>query len=428
MATPEQRHVWKERIRTESPEVLFPGTPRAFEVTPAEKIRYEANAAFGAVLVDDLVWLVSAEATVTEEELLKRQTMRAAALSTDEQRVRFEKCTKRLVELVRQTNTIGRKEILHRIQQYADVVTEGMSSFRFSHVSPEDIEVTSYGAVLVTIRDRHMWEDELEFLPTSSGLKVGTPQFEGTTTRQRDAFSRLIFLKAIGTEQEDSARPHELFHYLYRQVFVQEMTIRYATKTQRSTFSMLRNELIAYALSEEWQSGLRELLNRRDVGDDRLLRTKIKEEIAAELGTTSVSKEGLAQVDEYGFMLLQAQSEITRLFLKRSTAFKDWIGCALVAEDVKELVYHLAQIEPGPLDADALIPRNADGTLPLPMARKLGYLATNYLLKVQNVDRFINSIEYSLEQEQKKSDPDTKVIDSWNALLVQLKKFEKDIA
>lgn len=428
MATPEQRHAWKERIRTESPEVLFPGTPRAFEVTPAEKIRYEANAAFGAVLVDDLVWLVSAEATVTEEELLKRQAMRAAALQTDEQRGHLENVTKRLIELMQQTKKIGRKEILHRIQSFSDIASAGTSSFRFSQLDPEDIEVTPFGAVVVTIRDQQLWENELGFLASANGIKLTTNKVPFTSSKQHMTFSRVIFVKSISDSLTDGYRSHELFHDLYHQVVEHEMISRYKMITQREIFSDLQNELLAYAISEEWQPQLSDLLNRREHVTDAKLRGQIQKEISSEFEMNSVSrKEAQERAAAYVQMLLQVQSELVRLYLIKNTDFTKWMGCILASAELKELAYHLTQIEPGPLDADTLISRNADGTVLFAEVSDFASHVIYYLLSVRHLDGLIHSVKSSLLQQESKINPNEAEIDEWRRLLKALEEYNKNI-
>lgn len=183
------------------------------------------------------------------------------------------------------------------------------------------------------------------------------------------------------------------------------------------------------AIAGDWWPSLIWLLNRQELGEDNNLRKTVMQEIRNELLAKSVpKKEALQEAKEFGQMLSLVQSELVRLWLKKSNAFKQCIGCLLTCEELKECVYHLSSIDPEPLDADRLLSRNPDGTVSLKEAEDFGYSVTNHLLYVRHYDRLVASVELSLAEAKKQEKVDTQVVDQWTALLVRLKEYEKDIA
>ncbi len=429
----EQQREWKREIKETEDLRLFSGTAKEFSITPGERLRYEADAAFASLLVDDLRWLSAQPSSLTEEVLLKHQAELSPLLQTDDQRRRVTAISEKLQVLLRQTAQIGRKELLHRLQQWIDHADQDVdtgSSIQLSAIDRRDIEVTPFGAILITVRDRHIWEDELEFSPTAYGMKMLFGPIKGMSTRLQEAMNRVVFFnESDGATIRPEQRSHELFHDLYHRVFKSSLNNRYRLPTQKTVFSELQNELIAYALSEQWNANLRDLLSsrwgQRGEKTNPQLRQLIKQRVLEEGVAAGVGEaEAMKIAQGFSRMIQRAQSEITRLSIKQSQAFTPALIAALSSGDMKELVYHLAQIDPEPLDPDVILPKNPDGTVFFDGALTFGRDIADHLFSVRHLGSLIDVIEQGLRVEAAKEHPREFVLRAGEEVVRDLKKSQ----
>lgn len=347
----EQQRIWRQELRERQAEILFPGTKKELHVSPAEQIRYEEHAKVGALVAEDLRWIVSQDQSIQEAALNARFQAQIESGLTPDQTERLRVVRDKLLKQYHITQKVGRAELLHRVETAADRLSGGLVEFRPSNLPEEDREVTPLGAILFTIRDAHAWEDELGLQERTKGVTVRYDEEMLATLsyRERDALRRVIFLRATDDgPQQAAVRRHELFHDLYEHVLKDSLKVAYTNPTQAKWFRKLQNELIAYAISGDWQVSLSALVNVQKQGNKRV-RERIAASIEESADVTGEAKEKLrAQAERFKNEISALEYHLCRLALSESTAFLPWIQALIAAESVKELVYHLSRIPSDP--------------------------------------------------------------------------------
>ncbi len=382
MATLEQSSTWLKTIRENVSEEIYGGTNRELVISPAEKIRYTENAKLGAVLVEDLEWLIEQDTNLTVEELAKRHAKIESSLTSDKQRSYFTDVKGRLEKKAEVTKKIGRTETLRRIQACLDGVATAvlrqagelerdeedreLFPFQLSTLDPRDVEVTTFGAVVITVRDEKIWTDQIGLPMTLRGVKMQGFAEEHLIPRAHlKAFGQVVFLfqsERVSPDAYRKIRSHELFHHYYALAFEEGAAVAYPPGNKRAYFSMLKNELIAYTLGEEWQTSYRGLLNRGKDGTETDLLKFIQHSVMVEAveGGQDLSAAN-KEADEFLRHMRCLRAELVRLSIKKSQAFKEMLTHLLAAESVKELAYHLSSIEAGPINPHKTVSKNAKG-------------------------------------------------------------------
>lgn len=441
----ERQRTWKQELRETQPEVFFPGTELEMTVSPVERIRYRERARFGALLMEDLSWLLAREGKLDDAEIIQHHAVLMQQGLTEDQQHRLTLMHEMLLRQLHLTRSIGRQELLHRVQRFMDAKTNGLGAFRLTNVPHEDIEVTPFGAVVVTIRDRHMWEEELGFSPTSRGKKKRSLQHtvDQIPKRLREAYNRLVFVRARPDVDERLTRTHELFHDLYRLLFRKVLETDYRNPSMAWVFKDLKNELIAYGLSEQWQLHLAKLLNIKDPHEgtdilngvfeqNEVLRVRIAKNIERDYLLHGVTQEeAIVQTKRFTLDLRRLEYLLSKHALCRSQAFQPWLASLLVSGSVKELVYHLHATDPGFPDADLHITREPGGFVPYRPVKRLVRWSIFHAFPIAHLDRLVQSIQATLAHDLKSLDgltpefiPDLEgQISGWQTILERIERY-----
>lgn len=418
----EQQRTWKREIKDGTPEILFSGTSKEIVVSPAEQVRYKEHVKFGTILTDDLFWAVSQDQALDETAIEERfQTLVDKSL-TDDQRKRLAYVRDMLLRQYTITRQVGRTELLHRVESAADDISGGMEEFRLSNVDAEDIEITPFGAIVITVRDRRMWEEELGFPSATKGRKftLNRKLISLLTLRQREAVGRLIFVRANDSAQwSASVRKHELFHDLYRYVFQSVLKTDYVNPEEQRFFRELKNELIAYAISEIWQLKLCFLLNWKELGNKQMRKfvASLVEKAWVAEGVTV--NEARARATVFTEEISAVEYHLCRLALSGSKAFVPWIHVLIASESVKELVYHLSHIPSDPIDAVKIAIKQPGGEPIFSRAKDLVHWASAKSLPVLHLDQLADAIRWRLDEEKLK-DPSSRAVQNWRQLLEEI--------
>lgn len=419
----EQQHVWKQEIKNGTPEVLFPGTSKEIIVSPVEQVRYKEHAKFGALLADDLAWAVSQDQGIDQVAIEQRFQILAGRGLTEDQRKRLGSVRDVLLRHYKMTKQVGRKELLHRVESAADRVSDGLVHFRLSHVDPDDIEITPFGAIVITIRDRRVWEEELEKSAETmaSTTRIDEELVKQLPSREREALERMIFLRATDDGPWQSAiRRHELFHDLYKRAFNPVMKVDYKNSEQVTYFRELRNELTAYAVSEDWQLKLSALLNWKQRIGNKHIREQIATRVEKEwVEDGAAEDEAHTQAKIFTGEINSLEYHLCRLSLSGSKAFTPWIHALIASESLKELVYHLSHIPSDPIDA-AKIAIKQPGDEPIfSKAKDLVHWTSAKSLPVLHLDQLVESIRRRLDKEKSK-DASSRAVQNWQQLLEEI--------
>ncbi len=418
----EKQHVWKQEIKEGAPEVVRSGTSKEIIISPAEQVRYKEHAKFGAMLANDLQWAVSQDQALDEMAIEARFQGLANQGLIGDQRKRLESVRDLLLRQYAITKKVGRRELLRRVESAADRLTGGLVQFRPSNVDPEDIEITPFGAIIVTIRDRAMWEDELGYSEETKGSTVRIDEQDRAKLplREREAIERMIFLRATDDGRWQSAvRRHELFHDLYGHVFNDVMKVDYKNAEQASCFRGLRNELTAYAVSEDWQLKLSSLLNWKQKIGNKRIRERIVSLVEKEWVADGMSEdEAHARAKTFTGEIAAMEYHLCRLAMGGSEAFAPWIHALIAAESVKELVYHLSHIPSDPIDV-AKIAIQPGGVPHFGKTTDLVHWASVKSLPVLHLDELVESLRRKLEIEKAK-DASSRAVQNWTKLLEEI--------
>ncbi len=416
----EQQRAWKQEIKQATPETVFSGTAREIVVSPAEQVRYKEHAKFGEMLVDDLLWATSQDQGLEEASIKQRFQALLDRGLTEDQRKRLVFIQDVLLRQYTITKRVGRKELLRRVESAADRISGGLVEFLPSRINPEDIEVTPFGAIIITIRDRHMWEEELEFPENTRGktIQIDEEVLAVLPFRERETIERVILLRATDDGPlQFAVRRHELFHDLHKHAFNPVMKVEYENSEQAICFRGLRNELTAYAISQEWQLKLSALLNWKKQVGNKAIRERIASLVEKEWVSKGMTEsEARAQAKTFISEIQALEYHLCRLALSDSKAFAPLMHVVITAESVKELVYHLSHIPSDPIDAVKAAIKQPSGEPIFPRALDLIRWASAKSLPVLHLDQLVESIHLKLDEERAKN-ASSKAVQNWNQLL-----------
>ena len=212
-------------------------------------------------------------------------------------------------------------------------------------------------------------------------------------------------------------------------------------------FKDLKNELIAYGLSEQWQLRLTKLLNVKDVpeGADILngvveqnegLRVRIAKNIERDYLLHGIAQEdAIAQTQVFASDLRRLECLLSKHALCRSQAFQPWLASLLVSGSVKELVYHLHTMDPGFPDAELHITREPGGFVPYRPVKRLVRWSIFHGFPIAHLDGLVQSIQLTLTRDLQSLDSlapefvsDLRgQINGWRIILERIERHRKTL-
>ncbi len=277
---------------------------------------------------------------------------------------------------------------------------EDMNIISLLAIPGEDIEVTSFGAIICTVRDQLMWE-EIGLKSGTAGVTMILLDAGHLPARLRGVCQGIILIRDVYDEpliDFKKTRSHELFHFLFHLFLEKEMQVAYQNTVMKSTFLLLKNELLARSLTGEWGNELHHLLNARNGGTNQQVRKevykKIKKEYVQQHDWTSATKQ---KAGDYEMDIVRLESELTRLFLQESKEFSDWTSSLFTASSLKELVYHAARLGEPVLDANKAIPYTEEGTVDYWAVNRFLYWVSFLALPIRGFDKLTASVRRTLE-------------------------------
>lgn len=387
----------REQVENLKPIVLEEGTRWERVITPADQIRFAENDRLAEVvygqmidLIDGRVDLQQLSGTMHEKEpdLSPRQNEILSRIYNNLQRhaagpvitTRHPERYKTLQQVYKD-NPSAACELFQRYAEAAwKIPPHG--------ISPEQVSITSWGAVVVKVTDPNTWHKLIEnnhsgdsdgfkmrvFFTPSINRDENSPYREEQDPRYIQAqANRTVVIKAFGlsSNEEQEILRHELFHELYDEVISPTYQSRYRNPAMDDTFRMVKNEMVAYALSRQWQtdekmyfpSSMRKYGKLPNIEQmvtldilHQQLPTADHDEInldppdkkladyTAQLGPTAAEK---AAKDASNFVrdIATTWREIARLKLLRSHEYNQAAKAVLTAQSFKEIAYKLSRID-----------------------------------------------------------------------------------
>jgi hypothetical protein len=398
MVTQDQLASWMTKIREDPLEIIFKDTTKPLEVSPAEKIRYEENTRFGAAFLYAFHQIVKQDKHIsrTRIEYLFDQSMKDLS---QEQQLRARKVREYILHHYDTAPT--KEEVVSSLPVTYPYLFRQPNRVATFLVPERDIEVTPLGAIVITIADEAIWDQEV----IMSGHAIGKRCVELKGKNLPPMLERILLVRgdARVAKQKENTRVHELFHDLYGNVF-QEMphNIRYPDPGRTDVAGRIKDEIIAYLLNQDWHwqaSGL--------TGYSRLLEQRLDINIAV-----SHAKKGVC--DNYGFTDEQKAEpilnrfrveieavcdELFRLQWAKAPAFDEALPKILAAQTLKEIAFHLHSIDGYVLRATELITR-VDGKI----VDSFVVAGFDYIRKHQLKLSDINELKQQLEEEKRLED------------------------
>jgi len=385
----------KKRIIEEDNEVMFPENDfLKFKLTPAEKIRYEENSKLSETVFEEFNSLINGD--IDLDSIKERSERLMEKLSTKQQNI-IRKITKKIINgggvvLEGLSSNFKHDTLQDKYKKYGNSQAvsyfyEGVSSEIASKIKFQDIKLLPWGAVVVYVND----EETMNALYGPEDDKVKAQGFfkNGLFDRQVDSsvnnypyinaqFKRTVYIRTdnISDKRVKEIEKHELFHELYKNILSDDQEIRYERYSDRALFGEIKNESMAYLMSEEWQYKLNPLStslrchegeNERAVTSfnrlyDYIVDYRLKEEFQKDnpekfLAIMGISEKNLElipdekkeNIKKQAMLFLQeivyCLREVVRLNYLESNKFEEAKKAILTAQSFKEMRYKLSRIE-----------------------------------------------------------------------------------
>ncbi len=388
----------KRESRERSEEVYYrnPENPaRALTMSPFEQIRYEENSKLARVVCRKLYDLLDGKVQLAD---IKDASIGISSLSAPQRKV-IDAIVSNISKTI-EWKPNSRRPSLHSLYElhgknqvgeffYRGVEHRGVSSHE---ISDEQISLTLLDVVLIHVNDPATWAklvgnaghaEDCEGFLKKYHLSGEVPHSMNDYAYINRQFERTVYIN-VGGKKADEIRKierHELFHDLYHQAIEPMQTSTYKSGPMHDWFVEMKDEIVAYVLSERWATSLSKFTrsSNRAIFTDKLFTKKIKEGLvrvalekrgvdpldfmlAAEKDKDTLSKrlspDELAdiskQADLYYLEILFVQRELGRLKLLKSKSFDAALRATLTAQSFKEMVYHLSRMDAG-IYADALL-------------------------------------------------------------------------
>lgn len=347
--------------------------PGDIEVSPLERIRYNENRKFSAIVTADLAWLVTHRHTADAQSVRRKATDLCEQL-TPSQRALFERVTQNIEAACLSDGRETPETIAQTFQRMRQLEPT------FPYVEAEDVQVTRFGTCELTVSPVEWYRlgrKDLGYvmreLPKNDRLQLDD--------RERGIILNTVFVKGSQEGEADEAELrsreevlcHETFHLLNHRYIETETVPRYQDPVERDVFMMAKNEMIAYLFQGRWAYRLKDLFNSTwnkyvdprgdkhalDIQQDggREVIRRIEESLAENRPDDSHNEdEALDFYLEFYFV----QRELARLSALRDPSIKEGIVAILGAQSFKEMGYNLSKIGPRDLSVENLFPEGAD--------------------------------------------------------------------
>ncbi len=366
--------------------IVYPKDPKwTIAVSPLERVRFEENRKVGSAVVDVLRTIVDCAVPFESiNSMIEGSVANMSPVQREKIRTIVENAKNRFRGYMRDMNYhLDPSRHLQLFYQAYNVTT--------NEVSERDIELTSYGTVVVTVRDSEVWkkiggkENQRGFVRFSSIRLSGSYD-----VRMADKQSqRTVFVREREGDSEDevkAVRRHEIAHDMYNFSFRREEDARYTDNAMRRYFMSMKDEIIAYLLEEVWQPSVSAYVSS-DVkiacGDGSLSKYVFHEVMGSILGDAVDSERKIRLLAHYASVnLLDTERvaavadlvhvegcdvglskdaavraaafardfaliprEIGRLQLLRSREFDEALGGCITAQSLKEILYNLSRVQ-----------------------------------------------------------------------------------
>lgn len=215
--------------------------------TPSEQIRYEANERFGALISQELLWLVRQTTTINLDELDARCAAAQERMTPQQQAV-FEAVMKRIKYGIRFCQSFPRDQLpqlvtslkeTRYITKRADVTTEARPlSIVVSITGNNGYGVTDHGGSIPL-------NDVFQRVNADPLIKEAMKYCVITHDEN---------IRNLGRAQgKEAVIAHELFHNLYKLMIAPEQHARYKDPQKKQLFTEGKDEILAYLTQGIWE-------------------------------------------------------------------------------------------------------------------------------------------------------------------------------
>jgi hypothetical protein len=373
---------YREAIEEKTPINLELNTRFERSISPAEQIRYDENTRFAEVIYDKMISLIDDKISIEELENELSETKKD--LSVSQQKVMekiYENILKESEGKVHRNGVSLKSLYKERPLAPRDIFLNYMElahKIQLSEkISLDDVSVMPWGAVVIKVRDKETWImieksknlEEVDGFKMTDCFLISTNKSEGETySEEKD--NRYIGKQAnrtilvyIGEKSEKEISQiirHELFHELYDNVISPAHKNRYKNEKMDSIFREVKNEIVAYAIGNQWQtnekgyfpSSYTKFNVHKEVGQEVLLsilKDKLPEE---EMNFDPPEKKVEDYKNKFGeadfakakdiadnFVLEMANiwREVVRLNISGSKAFEETVKATLTSQSFNEM-------------------------------------------------------------------------------------------
>lgn len=464
--------------KTEQPgaRILDKDTPWQLECSQRERALYREHTKFVSRIRDDFFWLLDEGDRVSSEDVQKRFAEKESMLNPTQADLASRIANNIITRLDQAKRELSEQEVIDRYNTIAEYF-----DFPPMESGKSEVEMTRFGVLVVTVRDRVLWDQFYE--GGAGGRKGGSLNVAPFSLAAQaplevqEWIKNTVIIFDNGNGQLENTKRHEMFHALNHSIIESEMVVDYPFAAEREFFLKLKDEVIAYLVgTAHWEYTLRRLLSsfiptglKHDTRnkDDELIRVKVEEVIrngvASELlrshGFTSWGNFSTQQRKAHGdrrhdldkqeelinveiddatreFMreLFAAQRELARNYILgwqsdavTPTLLEKKFLLVLSSQSLRELVYKLRELDPRDIDAEQLIVGHARGEVAW-LAEELARVGLKFSLPIKNREKLIEAMEIfasELSETKKGKTPEEieKARNEYQRIIADLKKL-----
>lgn len=446
---------YREEIGEKTPIDLELDTRFERSISPADQIRYDENTRFAEVIYSKMISLIDGKISI--EELENELSEIKKGLSAGQQKV-MEKIYENILinfgkkvcrhgislkSLYNERPLAPHNIFLNYMESAYEISLSGKISF-------DDVSVMPWGAVVVKVHDKETWElikratnsndidgfkmNNFYMSYTDKNRNENEPYSEEKDKRyiQEQANRTIVIYTGEKKEEEVSQIVrHELFHELYDNAISPAHKNRYKNEVMDSTFRMVKNEIVAYAIANRWQTYEKKYFPSsyikhnvlKEVGQQILLsilKDKLPEE---EMNFDPLEKKLEDYKNKFGepeilkvkdiadnFVIEMANiwREVVRLNIAGSKAFEETVKATLTSQSFNEMSYKLSLIDSDKV-IDAVLVANKDGTFNLKEAIEVVTDALHFRVPITRLDELVLLIQKEFDENVSLSDEDREV-------------------
>ncbi len=441
---------FRKEIKEGRPLLIEEDTRFEREISPAEQIRFRENDRFADIVYDRMIRLIDGDITMEglDDELIALEEELSPAQQEITRKIYSNLLKNAEGEVSEDSLTLSQLYKKRPNAPYNLFINYAKRRWNIplsERISLEDVEVMPFGAVVVKISDKDVWDKIMKHfgLSDNHGFKIIQPnlvdEYETNDSRVEEKDYRymgkqinrtvLIYTRDRSEEEIQEIVRHELFHDLYYNVISSVYESSYRNEEMDRAFSQVKDELVSYALSNRWQTEERgyfpnsyqkynnifnviksriilDLLiekHSKDKGED-----KDKEEAPIELSegvlnylVNSLREEpsfGKAEEEANGFIIEIANlfREIARLSVLRNKDFIKATKAALTSQSLKEIAYKLSLID-SDKEIDAIESASEDDKINLGRAIDVIRKSIEFRIPIANLDKLVLYAENEMD-------------------------------